>query len=253
MAEFGGKGNGESQTARDNGELGDNRSDCTGNEGSIKTSTYPIQSSSSYVRQSIPPSFSIEGVRWFKGVHVKRTVIGVWKTIGNVNKHLLKAKVNIQEKLRCDVGKGNKVNFWTDSWLNVVPLCESHQEIFRLAKNKKAKVIENYYKVATKLNWEWVRDPSTKEEWEEVGSIIRLLGEVVFNDNEDKWYWQNDFGVEFSVKTCRGGGGGSRVDFVPELWNDCGICRSFVSKMHGGKDNMVADMQMGKDSLPNNL
>ncbi|KAL8263751.1 hypothetical protein R6Q59_021881 [Mikania micrantha] len=61
MAEFGGKGNGESQTARDNGELGDNRSDCTGNEGSIKTSTYPIQSSSSYVRQSIPPSFSIEG------------------------------------------------------------------------------------------------------------------------------------------------------------------------------------------------
>ncbi|KAD4981757.1 hypothetical protein E3N88_18428 [Mikania micrantha] len=35
------------------------------------------------------------------------------------------------------------------------------------------------------------------------GGFDDNMGEVVFDDNEDKWYWQNDFGVDFSVKTGR--------------------------------------------------
>ncbi|KAD4386253.1 hypothetical protein E3N88_26422 [Mikania micrantha] len=138
----------------------------------------------------------------------------------------------------------------SDIWLNAMPLCDSHQEIFRLAKNKKAKVMENYYKVGVTLNWkwEWVRDSSTKEKQEEVGSIIRLLGEV-----EGKCVClESMFKHNPNYGASPVSGEGSRVDFVTELWNDGGIWRSFVSKMHGGKDNMVANMQMGKDSLPNN-
>ncbi|KAD6455049.1 hypothetical protein E3N88_09755 [Mikania micrantha] len=51
--------------------------------------------------------------------------------------------------------------------------------------------------------WEWVRDPMSQEEWGEVGSIMRTLSEVVVEDKEDKWFWQNEFGTSFSVKAVR--------------------------------------------------
>ncbi|KAD3066596.1 hypothetical protein E3N88_34476 [Mikania micrantha] len=146
-----------------------------------------------------------ESAKWFKGVPVKNTVSGVWKKIDNVNKDLLKVNVNIHERLRCMVGNGKDVAFWTDSWLNGVPLCDSHSDIFKIAKNKKARVADNYCKVGSLLmwKWDWKRDPHRKEEWEEVGYVMKLLGEVSLSGKEDRWIWVNDDGVDFSVKKVR--------------------------------------------------
>ncbi|KAD6796514.1 hypothetical protein E3N88_07410 [Mikania micrantha] len=131
-----------------------------------------------------------EGVRWFKGVPVKSTVTGVWKNIGNVNKHLVKAKVMIQEKLKCEVGKGYNVVFWTDSWLDDTPLCDSHQQIFRLAKNKKALVRDNYIKVGETLNWKWV--------WNEFGTdfsvkaVRSLIQDNTYQSQSSRlFFWNN--------------------------------------------------------------
>ncbi|KAD5961320.1 hypothetical protein E3N88_12793 [Mikania micrantha] len=113
--------------------------------------------------------------------------------------------VNIYSKFVCKIGRGDKVLFWTDNWLNNGALCETHEEIFKLAKDKMARVVDNYSRVGntTLWEWDWVREPSTSIEWGQIKALMDVLQGVEIQDQEDVWLWPNRMEQAFSVKGVR--------------------------------------------------
>ncbi|KAL8268218.1 hypothetical protein R6Q59_002016 [Mikania micrantha] len=83
-------------------------------------------------------------------------------------------------KLRSEVGNGQKTDFWTDHWIEGKLLCDEFPRIFKLAKVKKAKVCDYYYKIGNTVlwEWEWEINPSSQEEWGEIGILMELLAKV---------------------------------------------------------------------------
>ncbi|KAD7477719.1 hypothetical protein E3N88_00855 [Mikania micrantha] len=107
--------------------------------------------------------------------------------------------------LKSDVGNGRKTLFWTDHWMDGMILCDEFPRVFKIAKLKKAKVCD-YFNMTGDIvfwDWEWERDPSSLEEWMEIGKLMGLLAKVVINNKEDVWGWKNYSGDTFAVKEVR--------------------------------------------------
>ncbi|KAJ0700669.1 putative RNA-directed DNA polymerase [Helianthus annuus] len=135
----------------------------------------------------------------------KKSLPGVWKSIGDIDKDFMKSNINITTNIRSRVGIGDKTLFWIDIWAGDVPLKDQFPLLFQLSTKKMATVMECYSIVnGGKLwNWSWGRAPASIEEKQEMVSLNNQLQNQVMSQTGDVWYWKNFENQEFSVKNVK--------------------------------------------------
>lgn len=138
-------------------------------------------------------------------VPCKKSYTGVWKDICSVVKEFSDLGLNISARMMVEVGKGDSIKFWKDPWLNGSPLKQLFPDLYNLSSCKDGMVSAFVSLTGQTLqwSWKWNRDPSTASEWTSIGSLMSLLAEVNINNSKDRWFWPNNFGVDFSVKKVR--------------------------------------------------
>ncbi|KAJ0441659.1 putative reverse transcriptase zinc-binding domain-containing protein [Helianthus annuus] len=140
-----------------------------------------------------------------KLVPLKKTIPGIWKDICAVEGTLHRLNIQIQEKLKVEVGDGENTRFWKDSWLLDKPLKDLFPDLFRCAADKNIKVAACMHLVGSKTlwAWDWAKSPVEHIEWSQLGEIMNLLDQFKTTGGKDKWRWENRFGVDFSAKSLR--------------------------------------------------
>ena len=91
--------------------------------------------------------------------------MGVWKTIR-------KGWEDVEKHLIFEVGGGNRINFWHDSWCGEGSLKSQFLEIYALARDKKALVC---YFLVRRRNWEL----------ENFAALFDVIYGVMFSEEED--------------------------------------------------------------------
>ncbi|GAU10089.1 hypothetical protein TSUD_422280, partial [Trifolium subterraneum] len=106
------------------------------------------------------------------------------------------------ENVTKKVGDGSDTFFWTDSWVDDIPLCERFGRLFDLAENKSISVAERFT-----LGWgaggeAWVwRQPLMAWEEEMLGECQTLLLTVSLQDHfSDSWQWRPDLDRGYTVR-----------------------------------------------------
>ncbi|KAJ0432745.1 putative RNA-directed DNA polymerase [Helianthus annuus] len=138
-------------------------------------------------------------------IPLKRSTPGVWKDIGNVEAKLLKSCIRIQDNLVANVGNGSSIRFWKDVWLFSQPIKDIFPDIFSLAKYKNARVAEyaSLGENTVQWRWDWLRDPISLDEWQQIGGLMSRLGNVKLTNVRDEWRWKIGSGDGFSAKQVR--------------------------------------------------
>ncbi|MFS7973280.1 putative RNA-directed DNA polymerase [Helianthus anomalus] len=138
-------------------------------------------------------------------IPVRQSVTGVWKDIGSLDKHMLKFGISIAGRLKVVVGNGASTRFWKDVWISPVPLMDLFPDLFRLAANKDGSVQSYSFSSngSGRWGWQWIKNPSSQAEWDQVGAMMGLLNGVSLKSSVDQWVWENDTGENFSVKSIR--------------------------------------------------
>lgn len=94
--------------------------------------------------------------------------------------------------VRCEVGEGDKINFWKDPWLSGVSLATSHVRLFLNSKQKEESVNRTG-------RWEddmWIWDFCWRRRWfvwkvDIVENINHLLANVkLLKKGRDAWRWK---------------------------------------------------------------
>ncbi|MFS7975109.1 putative reverse transcriptase zinc-binding domain-containing protein [Helianthus anomalus] len=141
-----------------------------------------------------------------KLIPAKKSIPGAWKDISAVEGTLSRCGLDINQKLKVQVGNGKKVRFWKDNWIHNVPLRERFPALFKLAKNKDGMVHDHLTMVGSTVVWQWawVRGLSTGLERNQIACLSNLLRSAVITaDKQDRWSWVNNEGTSFSVKGVR--------------------------------------------------
>ncbi|MCI04340.1 receptor-like kinase, partial [Trifolium medium] len=99
------------------------------------------------------------------------------------------------------VGDGSNTFFWTDPWVDGIPLCEQFERLFDLAENKSASVAEMF-----SLGWgtggeAWVWRRQLRA-WEEemLWECQTLLLNISLQDHiQDRWQWRPDPDIGYTI------------------------------------------------------
>lgn len=150
--------------------------------------------------------FAIHGSKKIDNmVPVKRSITGVWKDIASMDDVLAKLGINIKDKLTVKLGNGGKVRFWTDIWAGNSALMLLYPNMYRLASNKNAWVLDNYDSGVNGITWGWdcSRPPNSAVEATEASSLWSFLQQIQVNNVADQWIWCNNEDKLFSTKELR--------------------------------------------------
>ncbi|XP_021979691.1 uncharacterized protein LOC110875784 [Helianthus annuus] len=143
--------------------------------------------------------------RKVKSIPFKKSMVGVWKNIGDIAKEFMKNDININTSFRSKVGLGDKTLFWVDIWLGNVTLKEQFPCLHQLSTKKKTKVQEVYKVVNGGILWDWAwsRVPCSDAEKQEMVSLIHRLQQINIVNKGDVWVWKYNEDEEFCVKSVR--------------------------------------------------
>ncbi|XP_022027805.1 uncharacterized protein LOC110929017 [Helianthus annuus] len=135
----------------------------------------------------------------------KKILTGIWKTIVETKKDLTKRGVDIVRSLTSKIGVGDKTLFWVDTWYGDKPLKEKFPLIYQLAKEKRAKVQDNYTRPNGGVLWDWAwhKTPSTVNERQQMEELLGMLNQVRLSERSDYWIWNGGENQDFSVKAVR--------------------------------------------------
>ncbi|KAJ0778893.1 putative reverse transcriptase zinc-binding domain-containing protein [Helianthus annuus] len=103
------------------------------------------------------------------------------------------------------VGNGRSIRLWTDVWVLNVQLKDRFPLLFLLSKNKNSMVADTVKVVdgAVTLVWDWLRNPSSTEELEQLQNYSNLLFSAGYNEQIDKWLWKGSKDGMFSVGSVK--------------------------------------------------
>ncbi|XP_021995540.1 uncharacterized protein LOC110892697 [Helianthus annuus] len=138
-------------------------------------------------------------------IPTKKSLPGVWKNIGSIDKEFRKCNIEVSNKLISKVGMGDKTLFWTDSWIGIGSLKSQFPALFQLAGRKKTLLKDCYRQINGGYiwDWSWVRTPSSDIEKQEMENLIGLLQDIQLTGNSDVWYSKDSEQKDFTVKDVR--------------------------------------------------
>ncbi|KAK1429749.1 hypothetical protein QVD17_11967 [Tagetes erecta] len=86
---------------------------------------------------------------------------------------------------------GEKTLFWLDQWLNGCLLKDEFQSLFKIAKAKKAYILDCYSILGANRhgNWEWKIVNMTPTKEDERDRLLSLLGHHNWTGTAEKWSW----------------------------------------------------------------
>ncbi|KAJ0445514.1 hypothetical protein HanIR_Chr16g0843791 [Helianthus annuus] len=118
---------------------------------------------------------------------------------------LLKFNIDMEDYFRVIIGDGRNTHFWSDRWHENGKLKDLFPELYRNSASKTGSVAEfcGNRDGFLQWGWDWLREPQSNREWEQISSLKNLLQQVRLTQGKDKWFWVNDLGVDFSIKNIR--------------------------------------------------
>ncbi|XP_022033464.1 uncharacterized protein LOC110935379 [Helianthus annuus] len=133
--------------------------------------------------------------RKVEAIPFKKSLTGVWKNIGDIEKDFIKNSININTSLRSKVRIGDKTLFCGIQFPN----------LYQLANKKRASVLENYRILNGGRLWEWawLSALSSTEDKQQIDNLMERLQHQVLPQNNDVWVWKNFEQQEFSVRNVK--------------------------------------------------
>ena len=110
--------------------------------------------------------------------------VGVWR---DILKELYWCWDNIEFK----VGKGTKVNFWTDQWCGNEALSQTFPQLFVLATQRNASINEMWDSSLGQGGWN-IRLSRNSNDWEldPLGELFHMLRDLRISPKEDSVIWK---------------------------------------------------------------
>ncbi|RVW17208.1 putative ribonuclease H protein [Vitis vinifera] len=144
-------------------------------------------------KKVIGVKYGQEGLGWRTNEARGAFGVGVWKEI-------LKEANWCWDNIRFKVGKGTRVNFWTDHWCGDEALSRIFPQLFALAVHKNATISEVWDSSLGQGGWN-LRFARDSNDWELVviEALFNMLREFKLSQEEDSVVWrgggQGKFGV----------------------------------------------------------
>ncbi|XP_021995772.1 uncharacterized protein LOC110892949 [Helianthus annuus] len=142
-----------------------------------------------------------ESKRSKKHIPIDNRNAGIWKDVVAEDKELDSKGLKLKEKLVVKLGNGTKTKFWLDNWAGGMPFADKYPDLFKIVKNKDAKVADLAIRLENENQWniEWSRPPNNDGEWAQWSGMLCDLNKATFNNGEDCWGWMTDKLLEFSI------------------------------------------------------
>ncbi|KAK9063215.1 hypothetical protein SSX86_017085 [Deinandra increscens subsp. villosa] len=130
---------------------------------------------------------------------------GCWKFIVKVGENKLPNGRSLNSFFVGTLGDGKCINFWGDNWLLVDPLRITYPNLFKLEKNKWAKVSDRINNLDGNkiLTWEWRVEPHTHEQVSELFDLLQHLFDSVSHGGQDRWKWTKEKDGQFTVSSAK--------------------------------------------------
>ncbi|KAJ0548291.1 putative RNA-directed DNA polymerase [Helianthus annuus] len=141
----------------------------------------------------------------WEGFPFKKSLSGVWS---NIVKVLIRTKIGgnfLRNYMQGDVGNGEKIQFWLDSWIIAEPLRLRFPELFRLEAEKKCFVADRVRRSGSGsvFSWHWKSVLVDNILLADLQQLCSLIGSVRLVDKEDKWRWSPHKEGTYSVKSVK--------------------------------------------------
>ncbi|KAD2805669.1 hypothetical protein E3N88_39046 [Mikania micrantha] len=132
----------------------------------------------------------------------KPITTGTWNNIVKIDGALHGRGVNLKILFKGEVGNGHSLKFWTDLWIEEIPLCFKFKQLFKVERTKDCKIKDRIQASdeSQVLTWEWSCDPVEGQEKDELEAITGLLGSQILTNRMDTWAWLGSKDKLFSVK-----------------------------------------------------
>ncbi|KAJ9561074.1 hypothetical protein OSB04_006234 [Centaurea solstitialis] len=130
----------------------------------------------------------------------------VWSSIIRVGREIDELGINFSNSIGKEVGNGESIRFWEDSWITGESLKNKFERLYRLESNKRVLVAERgeFLGEDWRWKWDWRREPRGRER-SEFDELQNLLKEVhPKRGTLDRLVWRRDPLNGFSVKVLRG-------------------------------------------------
>ena len=121
--------------------------------------------------------------------------VSLWKTIRN-------EWGNFVKYVNFEVGDGTKIKFWQDIWCGSCSLKDGYPDLFRIARDKEALVVDHMCFQNGVVSWvlNFTR-PAQDWELESIASFLKLLySSSAKGQGEDRLCWQGSASGAFQVK-----------------------------------------------------
>ena len=135
-------------------------------------------------RGVIGVKYNYEGFGWRTNEARGTFGVGVWKDI-------LKELYWCWDNIEIKVGKGTKVNFWTDQWCGNEALSQTFPQLFVLATQRNASINEMWDSSLGQGGWN-IRLSRNSNDWEldPLGELFHMLRDLRISPKEDSVIWK---------------------------------------------------------------
>ncbi|GKA05534.1 reverse transcriptase domain, reverse transcriptase zinc-binding domain protein [Tanacetum coccineum] len=124
--------------------------------------------------------------------------VGAWNNV--VEK--FKNRLRVSSSFVGEVGNGNDIRFWVDTWVGGVRLCDRFPRLYHLDRSKEGRVAEKGKWVDNVWCWDlgWVRNLRGRvcNDFEDLQALLQNV--VIKFDCKDRWRWAFQENGVFTVK-----------------------------------------------------
>lgn len=128
--------------------------------------------------------FGVEDRGWFSTGLMRCHGRILWKKIGEGKEKLMKC-------ISWKVGRGNRLNFWTDNWLEGGSLMSQFPQIYLIAQNKEISICDCLDGViGEEGEWQVVVTRNLSD-WKVsvCGKLLGILSQISLKDEDDRPRW----------------------------------------------------------------
>lgn len=127
-----------------------------------------------------------------------------WRDINILGKEYTNDPDWFKQLVKLQLGRGDKIRFWIDSWCGPRPFCSLYPELFEATAEKEAKVQHYGLSVDGLWVWDWRwGESATGVAAAQLEELKVILHDIKIQTNaEDSWTWIADHTKRFSVKSC---------------------------------------------------
>ncbi|GKU96700.1 hypothetical protein SLEP1_g9907 [Rubroshorea leprosula] len=157
-----------------------------------------------------------------------------WRDVCRLNGLEIDRTGWLEDGIRCELDKGNQVQFWTDKWLGQESLADKYPRLFMLSTGKEARVCQMGTWMEDSWSWRfnWRRNLLSWELEQKQELESTLLSVSVVQGKTDTWVWSRSSEGKYSVKS-----GYLALDtttpmedsFFKLLWNSNAPCKLKLS------------------------